>query len=187
MRQRDYYAKRAVKEGYRARSAYKLKQINRKYSLIRHSSSVLDLGCWPGGWLVATKEITRGRVVGIDLAKIKPIGGVEFIHGDITSEETQKKITGRFDVVLSDMAPKTSGIKSFDVEQSVGLGEAALSIAKKVLNPGGSFLCKVFQGGGFEGFLRKVKAHFGFCKCVKPEASRKASKEIYIVAKGFRP
>lgn len=186
MRQRDYFTKKAVKEGYRARSSFKLKQINQKYNLIKHNSSVLDLGCWPGGWLVAMKEMTRGRLVGIDLVKINPIEGVEFIRGDITSEEIQNRISGKFDVVVSDLAPKTSGIRDLDIGRSIDLSSVALGIAKKFLNPGGSFICKVFQGEGFEDFLNDVRRSFVFCKSVKPEASRKESKEIYIVAKGFK-
>ncbi|MFH0752096.1 MAG: RlmE family RNA methyltransferase [archaeon] len=187
MRQKDHFTKKALKEGYRARSSYKLKQINSKYNLIRPGDSVLDLGCWPGGWLIVAKELAKkGRVVGVDLEKINPIDGVEFIQGDITSVAIQKKISDKFDVVLSDMAPKTSGIKSLDVERSIELSDTALGIAKRVLKRDGSFLCKVFQGGDFEGFLKRVRKNFGFCKCVKPEASRKESKEIYIIATHFK-
>lgn len=187
MRDRDHFTRMAVREGYRARSSYKLKQINMKYGLIRPRSSVLDLGCWPGGWLIVANETSRGgRIVGVDLEKIKPIRGVDFIHGDINSKKVQELISGEFDVVLSDMAPKTTGIKSIDVEQSIELSRRALSVAKRVLKADGSFLCKVFQGPGFEKFLSDVRKSFNFCKSVKPEASRKVSKEIYIVAKGFR-
>lgn len=189
MRQRDHFTRRAVQEGYRARSAYKLKQISRKYELITHGKSVLDLGSWPGGWLLVAKELSRtGRIVGVDLTPIKPVNGVEFIHGDVNAKEVQDRILsfGKFDVVLSDMAPKTSGIIHLDVERSIDLSRMSLRIAKKVLKPGGYFLCKVFQGVGFEEFLREAKSNFDFCKSVKPEASRNESKEIYIVAKGFR-
>ncbi len=189
MRQRDHFTRRAVHEGYRARSAYKLKQISRKYDLIRPGRSVLDLGSWPGGWLIVAKELTHnGLVVGVDLAPIKPINGVHFIHGDINYEDVQEKLFsfGKFDVVLSDMAPKTSGIIRLDVERSIDLSSMSLKIAKKVLKSGGYFLCKVFQGEGFEKFLREVRANFDFCKSVKPEASRQESKEMYIVAKGFK-
>lgn len=185
MRQRDYFTKKAIKEGCRARSSYKLKQINSKYGIIGPNSSVLDLGCWPGGWLIAAKEISRGRIVGVDLARINPVEGTEFIQGDITEKATQDLIVGKFDVVLSDLAPKTSGIKSLDVERSIDLSMAALGIAKRFLRHDGAFLCKVFQGEGFEKFLAQLRKNFVFCKCVKPEASRKESKEIYIVAKGF--
>src|SRR3989339_883760 len=153
MRQRDHYTRKAVKEGFRARSSFKLMQINQKYHLLKPGNSVLDLGCWPGGWLIAAKKVVRnGIVVGVDLTKIKPVEGVDFIEGDINSEDIQEKIGsfGKFDVVLSDMAPKTSGIISLDVESSIDLSRMALDTAEKVLKPGGNFLCKVFQGNGFE-------------------------------------
>ena len=189
MRQRDFYTKMAVQEGYRARSSFKLKQINAKYHMIRLGSSVLDLGCWPGGWLIAAKEMSKkGLVVGVDLTKISPVPGVEFMQGDIFSEDVEKRLFdyGSFDVVMSDMAPKTSGIKSLDVGRSIALSERALELAFKFLKSGGSFLCKVFQGEGFNEFLVEVRKHFDFCKSVKPEASRKESKEIYIIAMGFK-
>ena len=189
MRQRDFYTKKAVQEGYRARSSFKLKQINAKYHIISLGSSVLDLGCWPGGWLIAAREMSRnGRIVGVDLAAISPVKGADFIQGDIFSGDVEDKIAGygAFDVVMSDMAPKTSGIKSLDVGRSIALSERALELALKFLKPGGSFLCKVFQGDGFNEFLIGVRKHFDFCKSVKPDASRKESKEIYIIAMGFK-
>ncbi len=189
MRHRDHFTHKAIKEGYRARSAYKLKEMNQKYNLIRRGDSVLDLGCWPGGWLIDAREFSRtGRIVGIDLRVIKPIAGVEFIEGDIMSPDVQKRLFdfGKFDAVLSDLAPHTSGIISLDVERSIQLSRKALSVARKVLKPNGNFLCKVFQGEGFDEFLRDVRKSFEFCKSTKPEASRKQSKEIYIVAKGFK-
>ena len=189
MRQRDHYTKKAIQEGYRARSTFKLKQINAKHHIICPGSSVLDLGCWPGGWLIAAKQISqKGKIVGVDLTKIIPVAGVEFMQGDIFSEETKEKILayGSFDAVISDMAPKTSGMHSLDVGRSVALCERALELALKVLRPGGSFLCKIFQGEGFNEFLVEVRKHFDFCKSAKPDASRKESREIYIIAKGFK-
>ncbi|RME54246.1 RlmE family RNA methyltransferase [Candidatus Woesearchaeota archaeon] len=177
---RDSYTIKAKKEGMRARSAYKLVQLNRKYKLVGSNDDVLDLGCWPGGWLVALTKITKGKVVGVDLNEIQPVNGVEFIKADVF----KFKINEVFDVVISDMAPKTTGIHELDCERSIDLAEAALSIAKKNLKPGGNFLVKVFQGKGFDDFLKSIKKCFAFVKTTKPEASRKRSKEIYVI--GFK-
>lgn len=179
---KDSYTVRAKKAGMRARSAYKLIQLNKRYNLIKKGDDVLDLGCWPGGWLIASQRISfTGRIVGVDLTEIKPIEGVEFIKGDVN----KVKIEGKFDVVLSDMAPKTSGIMSMDVERSIDLARMALKKAKKHLKPNGNFLVKVFQGKGFDEFLKEVRKSFRFAKTTKPEASRKRSKEVYIVATGL--
>ena len=181
---KDKYTIKAKKEGLRARSAYKLLQLNKKYQIIKLKDNVLDLGCWPGGWLVVSKRISKtGRIVGVDLTKIKPVEGVEFIQGDIN----KIKIGGEFDVVLSDMAPKTTGIHVLDVEGSIDLARMALKFAQKHLKEGGNFLVKVFQGQGFDEYLKDVKKQFKFAKTTKPEASRKRSKEVYIVGFGFKP
>lgn len=177
---RDYYTLKAKKEGFRARSAYKLIQINRKYKLIKKNDDVLDLGCWPGGWLIASKKISQGRIVGIDLKQITPIENVEFVKGDVS----EVSIEGKFDVVLSDMAPSTSGIIELDVMKSLELAELALEVALKKLKKNGNFLVKVFQGEGFEEFLKKVKKNFKLAKAFKPEASKSKSKEMYIVGLG---
>lgn len=179
---KDHYTIQAKREGLRARSAYKLLQLNAKYHFIKFGDDVLDLGCWPGGWLVASQRISkRGKVVGIDLTKIEPVPGADFILGDINST----RIEGKFDVVLSDMAPKTTGIIDLDVARSVGLALMALKTAKSSLKPSGNFLVKIFQGEGFDEFFGKVKKNFKFAKTTKPEASRKRSKEVYIIAFGF--
>lgn len=180
---RDKYTVKAKSEGYRARSAYKLFQINKKYKMIKKGYDVLDLGCWPGGWLKVAKKLSKtGRILGIDLTRIKPIEGVEFIKGDINEVE----IEGKFDVVLSDMAPKTSGIIDLDVERSFQLAEIALGKAKKHLKKNGSFIVKIFQGKNFDEYLKKVKKNFGFAKTTKPETSRKRSKEVYIIGMKFK-
>lgn len=180
---KDKYTIKAKSEGYRARSAYKLFQINKKYKVIKKGDDVLDLGCWPGGWLKVAKKLSKtGRVLGIDLTKIKPIEGVEFIQGDIK----EVKIEGEFDVVLSDMAPKTSGIIGLDVERSLQLSKLALKKAKKHLKNKGNFIVKVFQGKEFDDYLKMVKKYFSFVKTTKPQTSRKRSKEVYIVAMKFK-
>jgi 23S rRNA (uridine2552-2'-O)-methyltransferase len=178
---KDHYTVKAKSQGLRARSAYKLLQLNQKYNLIKKGDDVLDLGCWPGGWLVASQRISKtGRVLGIDLTRIKPIEGVEFIQEDIN----KVKLEGKFDIVMSDMAPKTTGIHAMDVGRSIDLAEMALKFAKKHLKENGNFLVKVFQGEGFDDYYKKVKKYFKFAKTTKPEASRKRSKEVYIV--GFK-
>ncbi len=174
----------AKKEGYRARSAYKLKHIIRKFKLIKEGDDVLDLGCFPGGWLITAKETSiTGRVVGLDIEDIQPIEDVEFYCCDI--KHINKFIKGKFDVVLSDMAPKTSGIKSLDAGRSFDLAMLALKTATKKLNKNGSFLCKIFQGKESEEFLDKVKKKFRQVRGFKPEASKKRSKEMYIIGMGF--
>ncbi len=179
---KDHYTRKAKSSGMRARSAYKLLQICRKYNLIKRKDDVLDLGCWPGGWLIASKKLTKGRVVGIDLVQIKPIGGVEFYRGDV--KEVVKEVSGSFDVVLSDMAPKTTGMIELDVARSIELAELALDVALKKLKDNGNFLVKVFQGEGYEDYLKKVRKSFSFVKAFKPPASKDKSKEMYIIGIG---
>ena len=182
----DKYTDKALAEGLRARSAYKLMQINSKYHIIRRGNDVLDLGCWPGGWMVAAKRMGANRVVGMDLAAIEPVAGAEFIHGDVFESSTLRKIEGSFDVVLSDLAPKTSGNRSLDVARSLDLCESAFRIALKHLKPNGHFLVKVFQGEGYKEFFDEVRKHFEFVKTVKPEASRQRSMEVYLLGIGFK-
>lgn len=181
---KDIYTVKAKNSGLRARSAYKLFQINDKYHLIKRGDSVLDLGCSPGGWLITAKKLGALKLVGIDFHDIEPIMGVEFYRGD--ANEVITKIECKFDVVLSDMAPKTTGIISLDVDRSLGLAEIAFEIAKEKLNPKGNFLVKVFQGKGFPEFVLELRKSFLHVKISKPEASKMRSKELYIVAMGFK-
>jgi 23S rRNA (uridine2552-2'-O)-methyltransferase len=182
----DKYTDKALAEGLRARSSYKLIQINEKYHIVKRGNDVLDLGCWPGGWMIAAKRMGANKVLGIDLANIEPVVGAEFIQGDIFESKTTRKIIGAFDVVLSDLAPKTSGIRHLDVARSLDLTNAALKIAIKHLKPNGNFLVKVFQGEGYKEFFNEVKKHFMFVKTVKPEASRERSMEVYLLGIGFK-
>ena len=186
MRAKDHYTVKAKLSGLRARSAYKLMQINRKFGLIKPMDSVLDLGCWPGGWLIVAKRCRAGRVVGVDIKSIDKIKGVEFIQGNIEDNKTLAKIKGKFDVVLSDMAPSTCGNKVIDNAVQHDLAETALKVAIQFLVPGGKFLVKVFQGEGYMQLINKVKEHFSMVKTVKPLASRKGSREMYILADGFK-
>ena len=186
---KDFYFKKAKEEEYRARSAYKLFELNKKYNLIKRSDRVLDLGCNPGSWLQAASKISNGLVVGVDILPMKEIKNVNFIQANVTDKKTIdmiKSISNEFDVILSDMAPKTSGIKELDHNKSIYLSEKALEIAENLLVNNGNFLCKVFQGEFFKEFLDNIKKKFEFVKSSKPESSRRESKEIYIIAKGFR-
>ncbi|MEK6937192.1 MAG: RlmE family RNA methyltransferase [Nanoarchaeota archaeon] len=186
---KDYYFRKAKEEGYKSRAAYKLFELNKKYNLIRKGDRVLDLGCSPGSWLQAALKISHGLVLGVDILPVNKIENVKFIQADITDKGTLdmiKSFSNEFDVVLSDMAPKTSGIKELDHNKSIYLSEKALETAREVLVQKGNFLCKVFQGEYFKEFLDTVKKEFEFVKSSKPESSRKESKEIYIICKGFK-
>lgn len=190
LNRKDYFFKKAKKEGYRARSAYKLFALNKRYNIIRKNSRVLDLGCSPGSWLqVISKISSHGLIVGVDILPMKKIKNTIFIQGDITDSSTVEKIkevSPEFDVIISDLAPKTTGIKELDHNRSILLNEKVLEITDKLLVLKGNLLCKVFQGGDFKDFLDKISKKFEFVKSHKPEASRKESKEIYIIAKGYK-
>ena len=185
--QKDHYYRKAKEEGYRARSAYKLMQINQKFGLIRRSDCVVDLGAAPGGWLQVAKEITGGTIIGVDLEAISPIPGVLTLQADINKDETlnliQEAIGGKADVVICDAAPNLSGAWDVDHSRSIDLSRSALMIARKLLKPGGNFLVKVFQGDMFLDFLSEVKREFEKVQAHSPPASRKESAETYIVAK----
>jgi 23S rRNA (uridine2552-2'-O)-methyltransferase len=184
----DKFALRARREGYRARSIYKLKDMNSKYHLIKPGSSVLDIGSFPGSWLQAAKEdFHAGFVLGVDTKPIISMQGVRFIQDDITKEdifEKIKKIKDSFDCVISDVAPKTTG--NMDQEKSLDLSKRAYEIARVFLRPGGNFFCKVFQTKGVEEFVKDIKKDFELAKITKPLASKKRSYEVYIVAKHFK-
>ncbi|MFB3765535.1 MAG: 23S rRNA (uridine(2552)-2'-O)-methyltransferase [Methanotrichaceae archaeon] len=185
--QRDHYYWKAKEEGYRARSAYKLLQINERFHLIKKGDSVVDLGAAPGGWLQVAKRISGGKVVGVDLAEIEPIPGVITFKADITRESTVDLIKGAIggsaDVVICDAAPNLSGTWDVDHARSIDLSRSALTIAKKLLKPGGNLLVKVFQGDMFNDYLRDVKCEFSRVQAHSPQASRKESAEIYLIAK----
>ncbi len=190
-RRKDPYWRRAKSQGYRSRAAFKLIQADATFDLIYEGDTVLDLGAAPGGWSQVARLLVgaAGRVVAVDRHGMKPIEGVEVWRADLTGPEAVEALAaevGPADVVLSDMAPKLSGTKSYDHARSMELGRIALQVATRLLRPGGNFLCKVFQGDLYPGFLREVAAHFEVCKGHAPEASRSASREIYVVAKGFR-
>jgi len=184
---KDHYSTLAKKENFPARSVYKLKEIQQKYNLIKKGDRILDLGCSPGSWLIYAAGLTgkKGRVTGVDLKplSVKIPSNARIYTADILSIDDEfYELTGKdFNVILSDMAPATTGNKSVDAARSFNLCEAALSIAQKTLMPGGSFVCKIFQGEDFNKFSDSVKAGFKKSRIFKPKSSRKASKEIYII------
>ncbi len=189
----DHYAERAKKERYPARSVYKLKEAQIKYRLIRKGDRVLDLGCSPGSWLIYSAELTgnRGEVLGIDqkAVTISMPAQVKTLKADILAINgpwiEKEELASRFNVVLSDMAPATTGNKAVDSARSYRLCEAALNIAQMVLVPGGSFFCKIFQGEEFMRFSDSVRSRFKRHKIFKPQSSRKQSKEIFILGMGL--
>ena len=189
-RWQDHYSRQAKKDRFPARSVYKLKEMQKKYRLIKKGDHILDLGCFPGSWLLYAADLTgdKGQVVGIDLepVTIKLPPHVRVYGGDVLAMDVTffKSLAIDFNVVVSDMAPATTGNKHVDGARSYQLCQAALSIAQTVLLPGGSFACKIFQGEDFAVFTGAVKSAFSTHKIFKPQSSRKASKEIYIVGLG---
>ncbi len=188
----DHYVKLAQKKGYRSRAAYKLLEIQEKDKIIQPGMIVVDLGAAPGGWteIIAKLVGNEGTVFALDILPMKPIPGVEIIQGDFTSEETLKTLLEyisdkQIDLVVSDMAPNISGMKAIDQPRSMYLVELAFDFAKQILKPGGIFLVKVFQGEGFDAFLKTLRQNFSEVKIRKPKASRPRSKEVFLLAKGY--
>lgn len=188
----DVYVKRAQKEGLRARSAFKLKEIQEKYKFIKPGMTVVDLGAAPGAWSEYVKTLVgeKGRVFALDILPMEPILGVEFIQGDFSETSTVNELIAKVgehkvDIVLSDMAPNMSGIRSVDQDRSMYLIEMAAVFAMQVLKPNGIFLTKVFHGAGFDALFKLLKQHFQKVNAVKPDASRSRSKEVYLFAHGF--
>ncbi|MCF8111801.1 MAG: RlmE family RNA methyltransferase [Desulfobacteraceae bacterium] len=186
----DYYAKKAKKEHFPARSVYKLSEIQEKYKVIKPGDTVLDLGCAPGSWLKYAAKIAGkgGKVIGVDIkpADVDPSANMFIFREDINdmSPEAWQVIDQGVDAVLSDMAPSTTGRKDVDAARSEQLCEMALYVADRALRPGGSFVCKIFQGPGFKAFSDSVKARFKTMKIFKPSGCRKESREIYIIGTG---
>ena len=186
----DPYVSRAKAEGYRSRAAYKLKDLNDKFGLIRKGSRVVDLGSAPGGWLQAAVEAGATHVVGIDYLAMPHVTGAQHLELDFLDEAAPGKLKalleGEADVVLSDMAAPTTGHKNTDHIRIIALADAALDFAIDVLAPGGAFVCKVFQGGAEGDLLARLKDNFAVVKHAKPKSSRQDSSEMYVVATGFR-
>lgn len=189
----DLYVKRAQTEGYRSRAAYKLQQIAARDKLFGAGMTVVDLGAAPGGWsqVAAQAVASGGRVFALDVLELVPLPGVDFVQGDFSSEATlaelERLLAGRpVDLVLSDMAPNMSGIADADQARMMALAELALDFALKHLKPQGKFLVKLFQGAGFEPFLRTMRTRFTQVLVRKPEASRSRSREVYLLGKDVR-
>jgi len=179
---------RAKQEGYRSRAAYKLMEIQKKFSIIRPDDNVVDLGAAPGSWLQVLRTLTGGKIVGIDLNPIAEIEGVETIEGDITDPEVLEQVRsmlGTVSVVVCDAAPKLSGHKSYDQARIIELDEQALAFACRILKRGGNFTIKSFQGTDFPELYSATKEHFHSVKTMITHSSRKGSTELYIVAKNF--
>jgi 23S rRNA (uridine2552-2'-O)-methyltransferase len=191
----DPYVAQARREGYRSRAAYKLIEIDDKYHFLKPGLTVVDLGAAPGGWSqIAARRVGaadgKGRVVAIDLLEMPEIVGVSFAQLDFLSQDAPDKllamIGGRADVVLSDMAPNTTGHRKTDQLRILGLVEGAAAFASEVLNPGGTFVAKVFQSGADAALMTELKRDFASVRHVKPASSRKDSSERYLLAMGFR-
>jgi 23S rRNA (uridine2552-2'-O)-methyltransferase len=189
----DPYVKQAQKDGYRSRSSYKLIQLNEKDKLIRQGMLIVDLGSAPGGWSQVAVRLVgdKGRVVATDILPMDPLRNVDFIQGDFTAEDVLKEILGllegrRPDLIISDIAPNITGIDSADQASSMYLVELALDFARQVLKPKGDFVAKVFQGAGSDAFLKDLRTSFEKVLVRKPAASRPRSREVYVVAKGFK-
>jgi 23S rRNA (uridine2552-2'-O)-methyltransferase len=188
----DYYFKKAKEEGYPARSVYKLKELDKKYKILRKGDKVLDLGSAPGSWLLyaAEKVGDRGQVIGIDKKELKiPLKeNTYFIKVDVWKLNLLelKEEFDNFDVVLSDLAPATSGVSFLDAEKSMELCWRAFEIAKSLLKENANFVVKVFENEELNKFFQEIKKHFNFAKRVRPSATKKGSREIFIVAKNFK-
>lgn len=186
----DHYSRKAKKDNFAARSVYKLEEIQKKHRLIKKGDKVIDLGCAPGSWLQYAAGLTgsSGQVVGIDKKPLTiniPANARCFTADILDMDEPLLESIGKgYNLVMSDMAPATTGQKHVDAARSFELCQTALSVAEKLLKPGGNFVCKIFQGESFQEFSESVKNSFKQHKIFKPQSSRKASKEIYIIGIG---
>jgi 23S rRNA (uridine2552-2'-O)-methyltransferase len=189
----DPFVKQAQKDGYRSRSAYKLIELNEKDKLIRPGMRLLDLGSAPGGWSQVAGKLVgeKGRVLATDILPMDSLKNVDFIQGDFTDEAIVQQLLdwlggGKFDLIVSDIAPNVTGISSADQASSIHFLELALDTVRKTLKPGATFAAKMFQGSGSDQYVKELRAHFDKVVIRKPDASRKESREVYLVAKGFR-
>ena len=186
----DPYVTAAKQQGWRSRAAFKLIELDDRFHLIRHGMRVLDLGAAPGGWTQVAVRRGAGTVLALDLLPFDPIPGAEIIQGDFTDPEMPERLIaalgGKIDLVLSDMAPNTTGHAATDHLRIMALAELAEAFAMDVLAQGGAFVAKVFQGGSERNMLESLKRHFASVKHAKPPASRKGSSELYVIATGFR-
>jgi len=189
----DPYVKQAQKDGYRSRASYKLLELNEKDKLIRHGMLVMDLGSAPGGWSQVAAHLVGhdGRVLATDILPMDSLANVDFIQGDFTEEAVFNQILSQLngkrpDLIISDIAPNISGIDSSDQASSIYLVELALDMVRQVLKPQGNFVTKLFQGEGSDEYLKDLRTSFDKVVIRKPGASRPRSREVYVVAKGFK-
>ena len=189
----DPFVKQAQKDGYRSRSAYKLIELNESDHLLKPGMRVMDLGSTPGGWSqVASRLIGgKGRLLATDILPMDSLANVDFIQGDFTDEAIVQQLLdwldgGKFDLVMSDIAPNLSGISISDQAKSIYFLELALDTVCKTLKPGATFVAKMFQGSGSDQYIKQLRPHFGKVSIRKPAASRKESREVYLVAKEFK-
>lgn len=190
--ERDPFVRQARQEGWRSRAVFKLKEILDRERMVKPGMTCIDLGAAPGGWSQYLSATWPGklRIIALDLLPIDTISGVEFIQGDFTDEDIMAILRStlgddRADLVLSDMAPNISGNKVVDQPRSMYLAELALDLARQSLKANGSFVCKVFQGQGFDAFISDARKAFGTVKTLKPKASRAGSSEMYLVARNY--
>lgn len=193
---RDYYAQKAKKDKYPARSIYKLEEAQQKYKFMKRGDSVLDIGCYPGSWSIYASEVVgpKGVVVGVDLQQAdqhgRPDGApIHWLCQDIMEPEFLKavrRIRPTFRVLISDIAPRTTGSRWADAQQSINLVRETLAIADVLLLPKGNYITKVFQGEDFPGFVEELKKRFDMVKVIKPKSSRIESREVFVLAMGFK-
>jgi len=189
----DHYVKAAQKAGYRSRAVFKLLEIQEKDRVLRSGLVVVDLGAAPGGWSQIAAPVVgdKGTVIAMDILPMEPLSGVTMIEGDFTEQDVHDQLVATLngrpvDLVMSDIAPNISGMRAVDQPRAMYLAELALDFAQSTLQPGGSFLTKVFQGEGFDPYLQALRKSFGKVVIRKPKASRPKSREVYILARDFK-
>jgi 23S rRNA (uridine2552-2'-O)-methyltransferase len=191
--ERDPFVQQARRDGWRSRAVYKLEEIDQKERLLKPGMVCVDLGAAPGSWSQYVTEKLKGkaRIVAVDLLAMDSLPAVEFVQGDFREDDVLQQLLEAVgedgaDLVMSDMAPNISGTKAVDQPRSMYLVELALDMARRVLKPGGSFICKVFQGEGFDEFVRDARNSFERVRVMKPKASRTGSREMYLVARNYQ-
>ncbi|MCW8857642.1 MAG: 23S rRNA (uridine(2552)-2'-O)-methyltransferase RlmE [Kangiella sp.] len=189
----DPYVKKSQKDGYRSRAVYKLEELDQKYKLLGKGVTVVDLGAAPGGWsqYVAYKMGSQGKIFALDILEMDPLPDVDFIQGDFREEAVLNQLLDKIgehkaDLVLSDMAPNMSGVDAVDQPRGMYLCELALELAQTVLAKGGNYVVKVFQGEGFDDYIRQCREVFDKVLIRKPDASRGRSREVYVVGIGYK-
>lgn len=189
----DHYVKQSQRDGYRSRAVYKLEELDKKYNLVKSGHTIVDLGAAPGGWsqYCGLKIGSSGNIFALDILPMDSLADVSFIQGDFREEAVLNQLLDsigerKANLVLSDMAPNMSGVDAVDIPRAMYLTELALELAQTVLTKGGSFLVKVFQGEGFDDYVRQCRQLFNKVMIRKPDASRDRSREVYVLAQGFK-